>query len=406
MPVGVVGCISFVTIVYIIMALVLVMMVPYNTLDESAAFAVAFEQAGFMWGRYLVAVGAVLGTLTGTLVGLMGVARLICCLCRSHMGPPVFGRVNAKRGTPMWATFCTILFCAPFALLTDLPALIDMCSAAALCAFAVVAIAHLFKRWMPRKRRAAGYMPGDSDGGASAPSITGTKDADAALAKAMDDPNGPFAETPEAAAPATKHQGRRAGLVIAAIVALSAGFGLAWGLTENAAGLGWISIIVMVVAVYGVTAYGAVTLKKLDKCSGFEAPLFPWLPVTSLLLNMFLCASLSGRAYWQLAIFWAVMVVVYMLYSVHSATVFDALQKRGCFEAAETAAAAAVLKPDELTRVGSVVAHRESVNRRGRAGAGVSILPPEYEFVEMRAEAASSDEESGGDKKKNKGPAA
>jgi hypothetical protein len=331
MPVGVVGCISFVTVIYVIMALVLVMMVPYNTLDEAAAFAVAFEQTGFVWGRYLVALGAVLGTITGVMVGMMGVARLVCCLCRSHIGPPIFGRVNAKRGTPAWATVLTTLFVAPFALLTDLPALIDMCSAAALAAFAVVAIAHLFKRWMPRKARAAvglateGMMAAEGAAAAAAASparaaaSTGNN-ADAALAKALekeDNKDDPWARDPSATAAAAglrnasvasafgiadtptaaagSHQGKRAGCVIAAIVALAAGFGIAWGLTENADGLGWISIVVLAAATYAVATFGHFTLKKLDTCV-FEAPCFPFLPVTSLLFNSFLMASLSGKA--------------------------------------------------------------------------------------------------------------
>jgi amino acid transporter len=338
MPVGVVGCISFVTVIYVIMALVLVMMVPYNTLDEAAAFAVAFEQTGFVWGRYLVALGAVLGTITGVMVGMMGVARLVCCLCRSHIGPPIFGRVNAKRGTPAWATVLTTLFVAPFALLTDLPALIDMCSAAALAAFAVVAIAHLFKRWMPRKARAGvglateGMMMA-AEGAAAASPVAGARcasaavgassnNADAALAKALEkedddknaDKDDPWARDPSAtglrnasvasafgvagtpAAAAGSHQGKRAGCVIAAIVALAAGFGIAWGLTENADGLGWISIVILAAATFGVATYGHFTLKKLDTCV-FEAPCFPFLPVTSLLFNCFLMASLSGKAY-------------------------------------------------------------------------------------------------------------
>lgn len=83
------------------------------------------------------------------------------------------------------------------------------------------------------------------------------------------------------------------------------------------------------------------------------------------------------------------MVVIYMLYSVHAATIFDAFQQRGCHEAAraapEEAAAAA-------SRIGSVVVNRESTTVRGRAGAGVSILPPEYEFVALD----DDDEEEGG----------
>jgi len=379
MPVGVVGCISFVTVVYIIMALVLVMMVPYSSLDESAAFAVAFEQAGFLWGRYLVAVGAVLGTLTGVLVGVMGVARLICCLCRSHIGLPLFGRVNAKRGTPMWATFLTAAFTAPFALLTDLPALIDMCSAAALAAFGVVAVAHLFKRWMPRKAtsasaaRAMGTLAEGEEG------LDGEKKGGAAWAEGEGGALGAAA-----AAASDSRQGKRAAAVIAAIVVLAVGFAIAWGLSAATTGLEWISIVVLAAATYAVTIYGACTLKKLDTCV-FEAPLFPFLPATSLLMNCFLMASLSGRAYWQLAIFWVIMVAVYMLYSVHAATVFDALQNRGC-AAATTAAgtvAGTVAATRQISRVRSVVAGRESAAVRGRAGAGVSILPPDYEFVPL-----------------------
>jgi APA family basic amino acid/polyamine antiporter len=42
MPVGIVGCISFVTLVYCLMALCLVMMVPHQQIDVSASFAAAF----------------------------------------------------------------------------------------------------------------------------------------------------------------------------------------------------------------------------------------------------------------------------------------------------------------------------------------------------------------------------
>ena len=90
-------------------------------------------------------------------------------------------------------------------------------------------------------------------------------------------------------------QGTRAKIVIAAIVLLAIGFGVAYGLTENADGLAWISIVVLAAATYGVATYGALTLKKLDTCV-FEAPFFPFLPVTSLLCNSFLMSSLSGAA--------------------------------------------------------------------------------------------------------------
>lgn len=55
----------------------------------------------------------------------------------------------------------------------------------------------------------------------------------------------------------------------------------------------------------------------------YRVPLFPYLPAASLLLNCFLMASLPARAYWQLGIFWGLMLVFYLLYSVHAANRFE-----------------------------------------------------------------------------------
>jgi amino acid transporter len=60
--------ITFVGIIYTLMSLCLVMMVPYHQLDPAASFATAFTQVGLPWGQYLVALGAVLGIVTGVLV--------------------------------------------------------------------------------------------------------------------------------------------------------------------------------------------------------------------------------------------------------------------------------------------------------------------------------------------------
>jgi hypothetical protein len=55
----------------------------------------------------------------------------------------------------------------------------------------------------------------------------------------------------------------------------------------------------------------------------YKIPLFPYLPVASILLNSILMASLGLQAYIQLAIFFAVMTFMYLIYSVHAATHFE-----------------------------------------------------------------------------------
>lgn len=57
----------------------------------------------------------------------------VCVLCsslaRTHLFFPVFGEVNGKTGTPIYATLFVMIATLPLSILTDLPPLIDMVSA-------------------------------------------------------------------------------------------------------------------------------------------------------------------------------------------------------------------------------------------------------------------------------------
>ena len=79
----------------------------------------------------------------------MGVARIVCSISRTHLWLPFFGKVS-KFGTPMYATMFVVVLCLPLAILSDLPALIDMVSAGTLMVFAVVAVALIWKRYTAR----------------------------------------------------------------------------------------------------------------------------------------------------------------------------------------------------------------------------------------------------------------
>lgn len=68
LPLGILGALGCVTICYMLMAAALVMMVPMSALDLAAPFAAAFAYVGMDWARYIVALGALMGIVTTTLV--------------------------------------------------------------------------------------------------------------------------------------------------------------------------------------------------------------------------------------------------------------------------------------------------------------------------------------------------
>jgi len=80
----------------------------------------AQQTVGYPWASYVVALGAVLGIITGVLANIMGVARILCSLSRTHLAPPLFGAVNKRFLTPFNSTILIIIAVLPMAILSDL----------------------------------------------------------------------------------------------------------------------------------------------------------------------------------------------------------------------------------------------------------------------------------------------
>jgi len=99
--------------------------VPYGKIDPAAAYAAAFETVGMPWMRVIVALGALLGILTGVLVGQMAVARIFSAVGRAHLVFPVIGRVHPKYKTPAYSTLILGIPTILLALLSDLPMLVS-----------------------------------------------------------------------------------------------------------------------------------------------------------------------------------------------------------------------------------------------------------------------------------------
>lgn len=81
LPIGLIGSLSTVTVLYVLAALVIVMMVPYADIDGSAAFSAAFVTVGARWASFIVAAGACVGIVTGVLVCDWGGGWYVVCVC-------------------------------------------------------------------------------------------------------------------------------------------------------------------------------------------------------------------------------------------------------------------------------------------------------------------------------------
>ncbi|XP_058761113.1 cationic amino acid transporter 8, vacuolar-like [Vicia villosa] len=264
-PIGLIGSMSMITVIYCLMAWALVSMVKYTEIDAEAAYSVAFVQIGMNWGKYLVSICALKGMTTSLLVGSMGQARYTTQIARSHMIPPFFALVHPKTGTPVNATLLTTLSSCVVALFTSLDVLSSVFSVSTLFIFMLMAIALLVRRYYVREA-----TDGKSD-----------------FWKVL--------------------------LCLFVVIGSCIVGTVFW----NSGLFGWIGYTVAACVWFLATLVMSLLPKKRQP-KVWGAPLVPWVPSLSIATNLFLMGSLGSEAFYRFLICTGVMLVYYIFVGVHA----------------------------------------------------------------------------------------
>lgn len=136
-------------LVYLVIATVLTLMIPYNQLSTSTALPEAFAYEGFPLGKYFVAVGGVFAMTTCLLTYLFSGARIAYAMANDGLIFGFFGKVHTKTRVPVRAVCVCGLTAATVALFVDINKMVEMLSIGTLLAYTMVAIAVILDRYMP-----------------------------------------------------------------------------------------------------------------------------------------------------------------------------------------------------------------------------------------------------------------
>ncbi|CAA7397006.1 unnamed protein product [Spirodela intermedia] len=270
-PAGVSGSVALVTVIYCLMAASMSMLVPYDAIDVESPFSSAFEgsSGGWRWVSNVIGAGASLGILTSLLVSMLSQARYLCVIGRSGVVPAWLARVNPVTSTPVNASASLGVATGAIALITDLNVLLNLVTIGTLFVFYMVANAVVYRRYV----------------------VAGT--------------TSPW---PTAA-------------LLAALTLSSLGFTMLWRFGPPG------KVKVLLLCGFAVGAGVALQafrffVSQARKPEFWGVPLMPWTPAASIFLNVFLLGSLDGPSYARFGLFSALVVLVYLLYSVHAS--FDA----------------------------------------------------------------------------------
>lgn len=148
MPFGIIGSLVVCTVIYMLVAAIMTLLVPYSALNVPDPVAVVVDNFGPSWGwlAKIIKVGAIIGLTSVVLVLMYGQTRIFYTMARDGLLPRVFATVHPKYKTPYVNTLLVGLITAVAAGFFDINVLGDMTSVGTLAAFAIVCLSVIYLR--------------------------------------------------------------------------------------------------------------------------------------------------------------------------------------------------------------------------------------------------------------------
>ncbi|MBN1532328.1 MAG: amino acid permease [Spirochaetes bacterium] len=148
MPIGILGSLTIVTILYILVAFVLTGLVSYTQLRVPNPIAVGIDAAGpgLFWLRPIIKIGAIAGLSSVILLLLYGQSRIFYTMSRDRMLPGVFSVVQERFRTPYLTNIIVGIVAMILAGLFPIGILGEMVSIGTLLAFVIVCVSVIILR--------------------------------------------------------------------------------------------------------------------------------------------------------------------------------------------------------------------------------------------------------------------
>jgi APA family basic amino acid/polyamine antiporter len=155
MPFGIIGSLVVCTVIYMLVAAIMTLLVPYASLNVPDPVAVVVDSFGPQWSwlAKTIKVGAIIGLTSVVLVLMYAQTRIFYTMARDGLLPKIFSKVHPKFHTPYINTMLVGTITAVAAGFFDINVLGDMTSVGTLAAFAIVCLSVIYLR------RAAPELP-------------------------------------------------------------------------------------------------------------------------------------------------------------------------------------------------------------------------------------------------------
>lgn len=153
-PLGLIMCLTVVSVLYISVAFVLTGIVPFKEIISENAVPGALSRIGIYWGSALVGTGAIIGIMSTLLAVLYGQVRIFMVMSRDGLLPKLFSKIHTTHKTPYISTVVTGSVAAIIAGFLPLDIIVQFLSIGTLLGFIVVSLSVIrLRKTMPDFKR-------------------------------------------------------------------------------------------------------------------------------------------------------------------------------------------------------------------------------------------------------------
>lgn len=297
-PIAITSCLIISSIAYILPSIILTLMVPYFSLDPLAPLPSAFDLVGWYVAAYIIDVGAICSLATCLLTSICGMPRVVYAMASDGLVFKFLAYVNTKFQTPVIATMVTGTFTGLMALLFNLRDLVDMMSIGTLLAYTLVSVCVLLLR----------YEYAETGGDVvSSPAPASCR----ALLVELFVPktNSPTKQT---------FCIMKICLVVEALTTIWSGLVVLYLSRELYLATWWAILLLTIPLVFMVFALVVMWRQPETDTSNlsFRVPLIPFVPLLSMILNIYLMLNLSAATWLRFFIWMMAGFLIYFLYGI------------------------------------------------------------------------------------------
>lgn len=165
MPFGIVASLIITTVLYILVAVVMTGMAPWQRLGTAEPMLTALQLSGgstrlLSFAQFIIALGAVFAMASVLLVFQLGQPRIFFSMARDGLLPSWAAKVHPKFRTPHVTTILTGVFVAVFAAFANINEVVELTNIGTLFAFAIVAAGVLVLHYREPNRPRPFRTPG------------------------------------------------------------------------------------------------------------------------------------------------------------------------------------------------------------------------------------------------------